>query len=121
MCDLDDTGAPSTLRVILSATSLSRMLSTLDRSCEEKAARLKWNWPLVDCAKRRTPPAENCCCGELRLFFRKKEKKRSHGTFCKSIISVCVRAPCELSGVVGWEKKEWRTTTFAAYLGRCSN
>ncbi len=49
MCDLDDTGGPSTLRVILSAAALVRMLPTLDRSCEEKTTSLKWNWPLVDC------------------------------------------------------------------------
>ena len=48
MCDLDATGAPSTLRVILSVATLARMLPTLDRRCEEKAARLKWNWTLVD-------------------------------------------------------------------------
>ena len=55
MCDLDVTGAPSTLRVILSAAALARMLPTLDH-CEEKAERLKWNWPLEDCASG-TPEA----------------------------------------------------------------
>ena len=50
MCDLDDTGESSTFRVILSAAALARMLPTLDLRFEEKAARLKWNWPLVDCA-----------------------------------------------------------------------
>ena len=48
MCDLDTTGASSTFRVILSAAALVRMLPTLELSCEEKATRLKWNWPLVD-------------------------------------------------------------------------
>ena len=43
VCDLDAIGAPSTFRVILSAAALARMLPTLNRSCEEKAARLKWN------------------------------------------------------------------------------
>ncbi len=48
VCDLDSTGASSTLRVILSAAALARMLPTLDRNCEEKTAFLKWNWSLVD-------------------------------------------------------------------------
>ncbi len=55
MCDLDDTGAPSTLRVIISDVSLTRMLPTF-RNGEEKAARLKWNWTLVDYASG-TPEA----------------------------------------------------------------
>ncbi len=42
VCDLDVIGAPSTFRVILSATTLARMLPTLDLSYEEKAVRLKW-------------------------------------------------------------------------------
>ncbi len=48
VCDLDATGAPSTLRVILSAVGLARMFPTLDRNCEENTVRLKWNWSLVD-------------------------------------------------------------------------
>ena len=50
VCDLEAIGAPSIFNVIRSAAALARMLPTLDFSCEEKAARRKWNWPLVDCA-----------------------------------------------------------------------
>ncbi len=57
MCDLDATGASSTLRVILSTGDLSRMLPTLDRNCEEKVPRLKWNSPLVD-YDSRTPESK---------------------------------------------------------------
>ena len=47
MCDLDVTGEPLIFSVIHSATTLTRMLSTFDLSCEEYVARLKWNWTLV--------------------------------------------------------------------------
>ena len=40
VCDLDDTGAPSTFRVILSVAALARMLTYLLLSCEEKTVSL---------------------------------------------------------------------------------
>ena len=42
VCDLESIGAPSMLRLIRSAVSLSRMWSTLDLICEENAVRRKW-------------------------------------------------------------------------------
>ncbi len=49
MCDLEGIGIPSIFNFIRSVAALARMLPTLDLSCEEKAERWKWNWPLVDC------------------------------------------------------------------------
>ena len=39
MCDLEAIGAPSIFNVIRSAAALARMFPTVDRSCEENAAR----------------------------------------------------------------------------------
>ena len=47
-CDLDVTGAPSIFKVIRNVVVLTRMLPTLDLNWEEKAARRKWNWSLLD-------------------------------------------------------------------------
>ena len=44
VCDLEAIGAPSIFDVIRRAAALARMLPTLDLSCEENAARRKWNW-----------------------------------------------------------------------------
>ena len=49
MCDLDATGVPSIFSVILSDSSLTRMLTTFDLNGEENVTDLKWNWSLVDC------------------------------------------------------------------------
>ena len=51
VCDLEAIGSPSIFNVIHSAVVLVRMLTTLDLSCEEKAARRKWNWSQVDYAR----------------------------------------------------------------------
>ena len=48
VCDLEAIGDSSIFNVIRSGAILVRMLSTLDLSCEEKVARRKWNWSLVD-------------------------------------------------------------------------
>ena len=50
VCVLDVTGAPSIFSVIRSAATLTRMLPTFELSCEKNTTRLKWNWPLVNCA-----------------------------------------------------------------------
>ncbi len=51
VCDLEVIGDSSIFNVIHSGAALVRMLSTLDLSCEEKVARRKWNWSLVDYAR----------------------------------------------------------------------
>ena len=44
MCVVDVIGVPSKLRVIRKAEALARVSPTLDLSCEENAARRKWDW-----------------------------------------------------------------------------
>jgi hypothetical protein len=48
--DLRAIGDPSRLRLIRKTGALARARPTFPLSCCEKAARRKWNWPLVDYA-----------------------------------------------------------------------
>ena len=50
VCDLDVMGDPSKLIVRRKTAALARARPTLLLSCEEKAARRKWNWPRSVCA-----------------------------------------------------------------------
>ncbi len=58
VCDLEDVGDPSIFNVIHSVADLPRMLPTLDLSCEEKAARRKWNWSRWDCGNWTPEPTK---------------------------------------------------------------
>ncbi len=48
--DLDAIGTPSRLRLIRKAPVLVRTRPTFPLNCWAKAARWKWNWPLLNCA-----------------------------------------------------------------------
>ncbi len=50
---VDVIGVPSKLSVIRKAAGLARVSPTLDLSCEENAARRKWNGPLSELVEQK--------------------------------------------------------------------